>query len=79
MALVSARARGAAPSVLLLPLMTVWANLHGGFLIGLVLAGALAVEAVFDPACRPTDPIRSWGIFTCGRDGCSRYHAARDR
>ena len=66
MALVSARARGAAPSLLLLPLMTIWANLHGGFLVGLVLAGALAVEAVFDPACRPGDSIRSWGIFILG-------------
>jgi hypothetical protein len=66
MALVSARARGVAPSLLLLPLMTVWANLHGGFLIGLVLAGALAVEAVFDPAGRPGDAIRSWGIFVLG-------------
>jgi hypothetical protein len=65
-ALVSARARGEAPSLLILPLMTVWANLHGGFLIGLVLAGALAVEAVFDPACRPRDSIRSWGLFTFG-------------
>jgi hypothetical protein len=66
MALVSARARGTAPSLLLLPLMTVWANLHGGFLAGLVLAGALSVEAVFDPACRPGASIRSWGIFTLG-------------
>ena len=29
--LVSARARGVAPSFVLLPVMTVWANLHGGF------------------------------------------------
>jgi hypothetical protein len=66
MSLVSARARGVAPSLLLLPLMTVWANLHGGFLAGLVLAGALMVEAVFDPACRPGDSIRSWGLFVLG-------------
>ncbi|WP_158927232.1 hypothetical protein, partial [Acidisphaera sp. S103] len=66
MSLVSARARGAAPSLLLLPVMAVWANLHGGFLVGLVLAGALAVEAAFDPACRPADSIRSWGLFLVG-------------
>jgi hypothetical protein len=66
MALVSARTRGAAPSLLLLPLMTVWANLHGGFLIGLVLACALAVEAVFNPACNRAETIRSWGIFILG-------------
>jgi hypothetical protein len=66
MSLVSARARGTAPSLLLLPVMVVWANLHGGFMVGLVLAGALTVEAVFDPACRPGDSIRSWGLFTLG-------------
>jgi hypothetical protein len=66
MLLVSARSRGVAPSLLILPLMTVWANLHGGFLVGLVLAGALAIEAAFDPACRPADSIRSWGIFVLG-------------
>jgi hypothetical protein len=64
--LVSARARGEAPSLSLLPLMTVWANLHGGFLAGLVLAGALGVEAVFDPACRADVSIRSWGVFVLG-------------
>ena len=64
--LVSARARGTAPSLALLPLMTLWANLHGGFLIGLVLAGALAVEAAFDPTCRTAQSIRSWGIFILG-------------
>jgi hypothetical protein len=63
MGLVSARARGAAPSFMLLPLMTVWANLHGGFLIGLVLAGALGVEAVFDPAGVRRDAVRGWGVF----------------
>jgi len=66
MSLVSARARGVAPSLLILPVMTVWANLHGGFMVGLVLAGALTVEAVFDPARRPGDSIRSWGLFTLG-------------
>jgi hypothetical protein len=65
-ALVSARARGVAPSLVYLPLMTIWANLHGGFLVGLVLACAMAVEAVFDPACRAGDSIRSWGIFILG-------------
>ena len=38
-------ARGA-PSLWLLPLMTLWANLHGGFTFGLLLVGACALEAV---------------------------------
>jgi hypothetical protein len=61
--LVSARARGTAPSFALLPVMTLWANLHGGFAIGLVLAGAFAIEAVFDPAGNRRDALRGWGIF----------------
>jgi len=46
--------------------MTIWANLHGGFLVGLVLAGAMMVEAMLDPTCRRGDSIRSWGIFILG-------------
>ncbi len=64
--MVSARARHSAPSLWVLPLMTLWANLHGGFLAGLVLAAAMAAEALFDPACRPADTIRSWGLFIVG-------------
>ena len=68
--LVSARERGVAPSLWLLPLMTVWANLHGGFVFGLALTAALAVEAAFDPACRGGDMFlswgRSWGVFILG-------------
>jgi hypothetical protein len=65
-ALVSARARGVAPSLGLVPLMTVWANLHGGFMVGLALACALAVEAAFDPAGRDRRSMRAWGIFVLG-------------
>lgn len=35
-----------APSFWLLPLMTLWANLHGGFTFGLLLVGACALEAL---------------------------------
>ena len=35
-----------APSWWLLPLMTLWANLHGGFTFGLLLIGACALEAL---------------------------------
>jgi hypothetical protein len=36
-----------APEPLLLICMLLWANLHGGFTFGLMLAGAFALEAVF--------------------------------
>lgn len=41
-----ARATRCAPSYRLLPLMTLWANLHGGFVIGLGLTALYAAEAV---------------------------------
>ncbi|MES3002700.1 MAG: hypothetical protein V4787_18565 [Pseudomonadota bacterium] len=53
-----------APAWWMLPLMTVWANLHGGFTLGIALAGAVALEAVLD-----SDPerrmatVKSWGVF----------------
>lgn len=66
-ALVAARASRTTPSLaLLLPLMVLWANLHGSFLVGLVLAGALTAEALFDPALRRRDTARTWGIFLSG-------------
>jgi hypothetical protein len=61
--LVSARARHVAPSFGLLPLMTLWANLQGGFIVGLALAGAFAVEAATDPVGRSGEATRRWGIF----------------
>jgi hypothetical protein len=44
--LIAAADRRAAPSFWLLPLMMLWANLHGGFVFGLLLVGAIAVDAV---------------------------------
>ncbi|MBI5322243.1 hypothetical protein [Bradyrhizobium sp.] len=45
--LIAAADRREAPSFWLLPLMTLWANLHGGFVFGLVLTGGLALDAVW--------------------------------
>jgi hypothetical protein len=66
-ALVAARCADRAPSPWLAPLMTLWANLHGGFMFGLVLALLLAGEAVLAGADRRArlDTARGWGIF-CG-------------
>jgi hypothetical protein len=64
-ALVRASEAGRAPSLWLLPAMTVWANLHGGFTLGLGLAGAFATEACF-AAWRGrhfASALRSWGRF----------------
>lgn len=44
--MLSAADRRRAPSFWLLPLMALWANLHGGFVLGLVLVGPIALDAV---------------------------------
>lgn len=46
--LLSASERGSAPSFWLLPLIALWANLHGGFVFGLVLIGACALDALWN-------------------------------
>jgi hypothetical protein len=44
--LIAAADRREAPSWWLLPLITLWANLHGGFVFGLALIGGLALDAL---------------------------------
>jgi hypothetical protein len=62
--LMSASERGEAPSFWLLPLIALWANLHGGFIFGLVLAGAFALDALWnaDPARQKPLALR-WIAF----------------
>lgn len=52
------------PSWWLLPLMTLWANLHGGFVLGLTLIGPIGLEAVWsaEPGRRRQLVVR-WGLF----------------
>jgi len=44
--LMTAADRRSAPSWTWLPLMALWANLHGGFVLGLALIGPISIEAV---------------------------------
>jgi hypothetical protein len=44
--LMAAADRRRAPSFAMLPLMALWANLHGGFVLGLALIGPISLEAV---------------------------------
>jgi hypothetical protein len=46
--LVSASERREAPSFWLLPLIVLWANLHGGFIFGLALVAAFALDALWN-------------------------------
>jgi hypothetical protein len=60
-ALFAARDAGTAPPFRLLPIMVLWANLHGSFLFGIALAGFLAGEAALFGAQLPQ--LRRWGAF----------------
>ena len=52
------------PRFWLLPLMTLWANLHGGFTLGIALAGVMAIEAVINARPGKRNGVaRSWGLF----------------
>jgi hypothetical protein len=63
--LVAARSEDRAPSIWLVPLMTLWANFHGSYMLGLVLAALIAGEAVLlapDQQAR-LHAVRAWGLF----------------
>ena len=63
--LIAARDRNAPPPLWLLPLMVLWANLHGGFMVGNALVLYLGGEAVLpagDAAARRR-ALRQWGLF----------------
>jgi hypothetical protein len=62
--LVEAADRHAAPSFWLLPLMALWANLHGGFVLGLALLAPIAVDAVLNAeASRRKALALRWAAF----------------
>ena len=64
--LVQASEHNQAPPLWLLGLMVLWANLHGGFTLGLVLALAVALEAVLNsPRANRLGTLKSWGLFLC--------------
>jgi hypothetical protein len=65
--LMSASERGEAPSLWLLPLMALWANLHGGFIFGLVLAGGFAIDALWNADVARQKPLAlRWALFGIG-------------
>jgi hypothetical protein len=55
---------GRPPSWRLLPVMTLWANLHGSFLFGLAITGLIAAEAIWRaPATERLRAAKSWTVF----------------
>lgn len=63
--LVRAGEEGRTPGLWMLPLMTLWANLHGGFTLGIALVAAFALEAAL--AARREGhlaaTLRAWVLF----------------
>jgi hypothetical protein len=60
--LFAARDTRSAPPVWLLPLMALWANLHGSFMFGLALVLFLGAEAALSSGRRSPE-ARRWGLF----------------
>jgi hypothetical protein len=63
-AMMWAAERRTSPSFLLLPLMSFWASLHGGFVLGLVLIAPIALEAVWGAAPEQRLALAArWALF----------------
>ena len=62
--LVTAMDRRGTPSLWLLPLMALWANLHGGFVFGLALIGAAALDVLWHaPHAARLSLLLKWAAF----------------
>ena len=63
--LLAARDSGRAPPLALAPLMTAWANMHGGFIFGLILIGPFALEALAEASAGTRlATARAWTLFS---------------
>src|SRR6476659_890398 len=62
-----AREHDRAPPLMAAALMTLWANLHGGFVFGLAIAAAFGLEALVDSKDKQR-AFRQWFVFglACG-------------
>ncbi|TMJ21315.1 MAG: hypothetical protein E6G93_10470 [Alphaproteobacteria bacterium] len=62
--LIAAADRRDAPSYWLVPLMALWANLHGGFVFGLVLIAPVALDALLGAEAAQRKPLAlRWAAF----------------
>ncbi len=64
--LIDAADRRAAPSFGLLPLIALWANLHGGFVFGLFLVGPIGLDALVGAEASSRKALAArWAAFGC--------------
>jgi hypothetical protein len=64
--LLKARCDARAPSVWLIPLMGLWANLHGSFIVGAALLAAFAAEAALDVKRWRRATLLGWSVILVG-------------
>ena len=64
--LLAARQEQRAPGWILIPLMVLWANLHGSFFLGLCLLIPFALEAAIDAKEKWPQALRSWVMISAG-------------
>src|SRR4030081_2187214 len=70
--LIAAADRRDAASFWLLPLMALWANLHGGFVFGLVLIAPIALDAVLSADVKARKALAlGWAAFALAALGLS--------
>lgn len=74
--LAMARSRQTAPSFWLLPVMVLWVNLHGSFMVGLLLPIGLMIEALFDPRADRRRVLVGWGGFIVAEWICALINPA---
>ncbi len=62
--LIAASDRRVGPSFALLPLIALWANLHGGFVLGLALIAPIALDALWQAEAAQRRPLaQRWALF----------------
>jgi len=75
--LISAADKREAPSFWLLPLIALWANLHGGFVFGIMIVAPIALDGVVsaDSSVRKTLLVRwaAFGIAALAASCCTPY------
>ena len=71
--LVRASDEGRSPKLWLLPIMTLWANMHGGFTLGLAMVGVFGLQAVLDARQhkRMATVAKTWVLFLLLAVACS--------
>ncbi len=74
--MIAAADRRDAPSFWMLPLMALWANLHGGFVFGLLMIAPIALDAVVNaPASKTKIAAAALGGLCCVGAGRKLLHA----